>query len=199
MGRNDKIDYLRSPLNKMELDFRPLELPKALAILNWRYPAPYDVYNSNPAQRQPDLDELLNPQNAFFAILNHEGELEGFCSFGADGQVSGGDYRTPALDMGMGMRPDLVGQGNGRYYAHAVARYGSHHYSTNRLRVTIATFNQRAQRVWTSLGFEPAETFVKTNSDQTFVVLVRASDLSCVSEWVNSWTSALEHRRINRM
>lgn len=156
----------------MELDFRPLERRHALAILGWCYPAPYEVYNFKPENRQADLEYLLNPQNTFFALINAEGDLEGFCSFGPDGQVPGGNYREPALDIGMGMRPDLTGQGNGRYYAQAVVGYATQHYPMNRLRVTIATFNRRARRVWTSLGFEPVETFDKASSNQTFVVMV---------------------------
>jgi ribosomal-protein-alanine N-acetyltransferase len=101
----------------MELDFRPLKQPHAVAILDWHYPAPYDVYNFKPAQRQTDLDSLLNPQNNFSVILNEDGDLEGFCSFGPDGQVPGGNYREPALDIGLGIRPDLTGQSNGRRYA----------------------------------------------------------------------------------
>lgn len=158
----------------MELGLQPLEQPHVLAILDWRYPVPYDIYNFKPEQRQADLDDLLNPQNSFFAILNDDGELLGFCSFGPDGQVASGNYHEPALDIGLGIRPDLTGQGNGRHYAQAAICYGAHRYPTKRLRVTIATFNQRAQRVWASLGFSPIETFHKANSDQTFVIMTRA-------------------------
>jgi ribosomal-protein-alanine N-acetyltransferase len=157
----------------MGLEFQPLEQRHALAILSWRYSPPYDFYNLEPAQYQADLDDFLNPQNNFLAILHGDGELEGFCFFGSDGRVRGGTYNEPALDIGMGIRPDLTGQGNGRRYAQAVIRYATQYYSPSRLRVTIASFNQRAQRVWVSLGFELVETFVKTNSNQSFVVLVR--------------------------
>ena len=143
----------------------------ALAILTWRYLPPYDGYNFDPHTAQADLDYLLDPQNAFCAILNQSGELEGYCSFGLDGQVPGGDYKAEALDIGMGIRPDLVGQGRGKDYAQAVIRYGAEHYGARLLRVTIATFNTRAQRVWQKLGFEPIETFIKTNSEETFVVM----------------------------
>lgn len=160
----------------MGLVVHPLEPPHALDILGWRYPPPYDVYNARPENHQAELWHLLNPQNAFFAILNRDGELEGYGSFGPDGQVPGGDYRDPALDIGMGIRPDLTGQGKGRHYARAVAWYGAQHYQPEQLRVTIAAFNQRAQRVWRSLGFKPVETFCKPNSDQGFVVMVRAME-----------------------
>ena len=48
-----------------------------------------------------DLLYLLEEKNAFFATLNLQGELEGYCSFGSDGQVPGGDYSAEALDIGI--------------------------------------------------------------------------------------------------
>ena len=91
-----------------------------------------------------------------------------------EGQVSGGHYSAEALDIGMGIRPDLIGQGRGKLYARAVARYGTNRYGANQLRVTIAAFNQRAQRVWRQLGFEQVEKFVKMVSGEEFVVMTCA-------------------------
>jgi [ribosomal protein S18]-alanine N-acetyltransferase len=151
--------------------FRLLEKEHALAILNWRYTFPYDYYNFDTNTLQENLCYLLDSKNAFCAILNLQEELEGYCSFGSDGQVLGGDYRDKALDIGMGIRPDLVGQGRGKYYAQAVAEYGAHQYGMQQLRVTIAGFNKRAQRVWEKLGCEQVEKFVTSNSGDEFVVM----------------------------
>lgn len=78
----------------------------------------------------------------------------------------------------MGIRPDPTGRGNGKRYAQAVASYGMMQYETKRLRVTIAAFNQRAQRVWQNLGFEVTEKFLRTDSDVAFVVMVRETGWS---------------------
>ncbi|MDY7013164.1 MAG: GNAT family N-acetyltransferase [Cyanobacteriota bacterium] len=145
----------------MKLTFQKLEQENALAILKWRYPAPYDRYNFNIEAFPEDLCYLLERKNAFFALLNPKRELEGYCSFGTDGQVPGGCYSAEALDIGMGIRPDLVGRKLGKQYARAVAKYGANQYTTKHLRVTIADFNKRAQRVWQQLGFEQVEKFIK--------------------------------------
>lgn len=158
----------------MRLTFRPLEKEHALAILNWRYALPYDCYNFNTDTIQEDLCYLLDPENAFYAILNPQGELEGYCSFGSDGQVPGGNYGVEALDIGMGIRPDLIGQGHGEEYAQAVVKYGADRYGAQKLRVTIAAFNKRAQRVWGRLGFEQVEAFVKIGSEEKFVIMTCA-------------------------
>ncbi len=120
-----------------------------------------------------ELCYVLDSKNAFWAILNLQEELEGYCSFGPDGRVLGGGYSDKSLDIGMGIRPDLIGQGRGKYYAQAVAEYGAYQYGMQQLRVTIAGFNKRAQRVWDRLGFEQVQKFVKTNSADEFVVMVR--------------------------
>ncbi|NER84315.1 MAG: GNAT family N-acetyltransferase [Leptolyngbya sp. SIO1D8] len=151
----------------------PIEKEHALTVLCWCYPSPYDCYNFDPRTFQSDLSYLLDAGNAFFVILHPLGGLEGYCSFGRDGQVPGGNYSDEALDIGMGIRPDLIGQGRGVLYAQAVANYGVNRYRTQQLRVTIAAFNKRAQRVWEKLGFEPVERFIKIASDQEFVILVR--------------------------
>ena len=157
----------------MRLTFRPLEKEQALAILKWRYPCPYDYYNFNAKSIQKDLCYLLDPKNAFYALSRQE-QLEGYCSFGLDGQVPGGHYSAEALDIGMGIRPDLVGQGHGKQYAQAVARYGANKLRYKQLRVTIAQFNKRAQRVWEQLGFKQVEKFIKTGSEEEFVVMTCA-------------------------
>ncbi|PZV07471.1 MAG: N-acetyltransferase [Leptolyngbya sp.] len=156
----------------MKFSFRQLEKEHALSILRWRYPSPYDYYNFNVDTIQEDLCYLLDPLNAFCAILNMHEELEGYCSFGVDGQVLGGDYRTEALDIGMGIRPDLIGQGYGKHYAQAVVRYGINQYRAQQCRVTIAEFNKRAQRVWQQVGFEQMERFVKIGTEEEFVIML---------------------------
>ncbi len=158
----------------MRLIFRLLDKEHALAILNWCYTSPCDYYNFDADTIQEDLRYLLDSKNAFCAILNLQGELEGYCSFGSDGRVPGGEYSSEALDIGMGIRPDLVGKGCGRQYAQAVARYGENQYGAQQLRVTIAEFNKRAQRVWEQLGFEQVEKFVKIGSEEEFVIMICA-------------------------
>lgn len=156
----------------MKFFFRQLEKEHALSILRWRYPSPYNHYNFNIDTVQEDLCYLFNPQNAFYAILNVHEELEGYCSFGADGQVPGGDYRTEALDIGMGIRPGLVGQGHGKHYAQAVVKYGADQYKAQHCRVTIAEFNKRAQRAWEQVGFKQIGSFVKTGTEEEFVIML---------------------------
>jgi hypothetical protein len=71
------------------LVFRPLSEMDARAMVEWRYEGPYAFYDAHP----DDLTGLLDPENAYYAVTDSEGELLGFCCFGADARVKGGDYQ----------------------------------------------------------------------------------------------------------
>jgi [ribosomal protein S18]-alanine N-acetyltransferase len=116
---------------------------------------------------------LLDPQYAFYGMYGQQGDLQAYCSFGPDGQVAGGEYSTPALDIGLGLRPDLTGQGQGSRYVNAVIAFASSTYKPDRLRVTIAAFNRRALRVWEKAGFRVAQKFQGGWEDMDFVVLTK--------------------------
>ena len=47
-------------------------------------------------------------------------------------------------------------------------------YKAKQLRVTIAKFNQRAQRVWKQLGFRQVEKFTKVGTEDEFIIMICA-------------------------
>lgn len=169
----------KSVLDKVKLElmsftFLPLDEKSARTILEWKYDPPYDIYNLTSSDPEATLQYLLDPQNAFQGIYRQQGRLEAYCSFGPDGQVPGGDYGAPALDIGLGVRPDLTGQGHGSEYVNAVIDFARRMYAPDRLRVTIAAFNTRALRVWEKAGFQAMQTFQGELSNMDFVILIRA-------------------------
>lgn len=104
-------------------------------------------------------------------MTNEQGELLAFCSFGSDGQVPGGDYGAEALDIGIGMRPDLTGQGQGFSYVQTILNFAKRTFNPPAFRVTIAEFNIRARRVWEKSDFKPQQRFQATHNTRFFVVL----------------------------
>ena len=153
--------------------FRPIDENSAQEIIHWHYEVPYNIYDLASPDPEGTLQYLLDPQNAFYSIHNQNGDLEALCSFGQDGQVSGGDYSTPALDIGLGVRPDLTGQGNGSRYVNAVIDFAQQTYAPDRLRVTIAAFNHRAQRVWEKAGFQMVQKFQGGWTNMDFIVMTK--------------------------
>ena len=157
----------------MNLTFIPINETYASAILHWHYDAPYDLYNLSPDDADEHISEFLDPENGYYAILNEENDFLAYCCFGPDAWVPGGDYSSQALDIGMGVRPDLTGQGQGLIYAQAVLDFGAQTFSPTQFRVTVAQFNKRALRVWEKAGFQEKQRFQKEQTDMNFVVLAR--------------------------
>lgn len=150
----------------------PLTRQHALDICTWRYSRPYDCYDMTGA----DPDWLLDPASGFHALLAGE-RLVGFRSYGADGQVPGWDYDDRALDTGGGLRPGLVGHGLGRAAISTGLAFGRTTFAPGAFRVTVATFNARALRTVTDLGFAGIGRF-DTVDGQEFDVLVRPESVS---------------------
>jgi ribosomal-protein-alanine N-acetyltransferase len=144
----------------------------AADIVTWRYPPPYDCYDMTSA----DPGFMLDPESEFFALVA-DGELAGFRSFGADGQVPGGAYDDSALDTGGGLRPSLTGRGLGRTAILTGLEFGRRRFAPAAFRVTVASFNSRALRVVTSLGFRPVSSFAATTDGRSFDILVRPEAL----------------------
>jgi RimJ/RimL family protein N-acetyltransferase len=157
----------------IQLKFRPMDMPGARAVCAWRYEPPYQIYNLDaPRDQVPRiLAFLVDPANAYWCIDGLSG-LEAFCCFGLDAQVPGGHYAAPALDIGLGVRPDLTGRGRGLSYAQAVIAFAHQRFARTALRVTIAAFNQRAIRVWEKAGFHRVHTFADAREGRPFVILV---------------------------
>jgi [ribosomal protein S18]-alanine N-acetyltransferase len=159
----------------MSLFFEPMNMARANQLVHWRYDAPYDVYNSIPSATTTETLILwfANPQNSYYSVLNIHGELIAFCCFGEDAQVPGGDYANTALDVGLGVRPDLTGQGQGPKYIAAVLNFAQSKFYPILFRVTVAAFNKRALQAWKKAGFQEVQTFQRQADGQPFVVLLQ--------------------------
>ena len=140
----------------------------AADIVSWRYPPPYDVYDMSGA----DTAFLTSAEGDFFALTD-AGELIGFRSFGADGQVPGGRYDGSALDTGGGLRPDLTGRGLGREAIGTGLAFGRERFAPAAFRVTVASFNLRALRVVGALGFRHVGSFDAVTNGRSYEVLTR--------------------------
>ena len=159
----------------MNLVFAPIDEHAAREIVKWRYDPPYDVYNLEDSETS--IEYALDPQNNFYAMHMEDGQLAGFCSFGRDWQVPGGDYTANALDIGMGIRPDLTGRGQGADFVLAVLDYAWDAFAPRQFRVTIAAFNKRAQRVWKKNGFIPIQTFTFHANQREFIIMTRDANM----------------------
>jgi [ribosomal protein S18]-alanine N-acetyltransferase len=94
----------------------------ARAISCWRYEEPYSIYDGDPTS----VDAILQPRLSCHSVYDESGDLAGYFCFGEDAQVASGKrlglYEAePALDVGLGMRPDLTGRGLGEEFSSSPA------------------------------------------------------------------------------
>ena len=169
----------------MSFTVRPIDETSARAFLAWRYEPPYDIYNGSTEELELELPFIMDPQNGYFCIFAENEALVAFCCFGRDAQVPGGDYSAPALDIGLGVRPDLTGLGRGLSFVKAVLDFARQTFAPVIFRVTIAQFNKRAQRVWEKAGFHPVQTFQRQHDGLAFVVLIRNTTLPPLERQLN--------------
>ena len=159
----------------MILSFSPLNEQQARAIRRWRYEPPYDMYNMPNENETVNIATLTNPDNHYYAITGEGGELLAYCCFGSEGRVPGGNYESSALDVGMGMRPDLTNQGLGRSCLEAIRDFAVRQFHPTLFRVTIAAFNARALRLCEQAGFRETQRFDREGDGLAFVVLLRSA------------------------
>ncbi|WEG14578.1 GNAT family protein [Pullulanibacillus sp. KACC 23026] len=130
---------------------------------NWHYDGEYSFYDMEADKE--DLEEFLDPEqrgNSTFAVTK-ENELVAFFSVSkiADG----------TLEIGLGMRPDLTGQGCGLEFLKEGLNFVEFRYKPNKITLSVATFNQRAIKVYRKVGFTDVKTFMQNTNGSTFEFL----------------------------
>lgn len=138
--------------------FRQMGDSDAAKVAGWRYHPPHDFYDS--AADPDDLAELLDPErrkNAYFSVLDGE-DLVGFFQF----ENKGGD-----VDVGLGLRPDLTGQGRGLKFLLPGLEFAEKRFAPVRFTLSVATFNRRAITVYERAGFRRGEVYAhETNGGE---------------------------------
>ncbi len=143
---------------------RPLTDDDCRRIAQWRYPGPWAVYDAPGA---PD------PADGYYAVAADNDELVGFACFGAEARIPGLEERSTLLDIGVGMRPDLVGQGRGRPFGEVVLEYAGQYTDRRRFRAAVQSWNARSIRLLESLGFTRTGTLDVPEQQQSYAILER--------------------------
>ncbi|WP_157812027.1 GNAT family N-acetyltransferase [Alteribacter populi] len=127
----------------------------AMKIAEWEYKGPYDFYNFK--NDEEDLDYFLNPFNwEHISAVYDSNILVGFASFTV--------VNAREVEVGLGLRPDLTGKGNGEEFVKFAVERAKAKYEPITLTVNVASFNERAITVYGRIGFKKVEAFIqKTN------------------------------------
>jgi len=162
----------------MRISFAPITEAEARTVLRWRYAdlPPFDEPDTEEFEN--DVAALLRPDFHYYAAHDEAGNLIGFCCFGKDARVPGGDYSLPALDVGLGLHPALTGRGLGRAFLEQILSFGAAMFQPRFFRVTVAEVNRRSLRLFQGAGFYFLYSFVSGEvRNHRFYVLLRAADV----------------------
>jgi GNAT superfamily N-acetyltransferase len=95
---------------------------EAVIAASWRYPGDLSMYDGEPNNWGQFL-EGSDTGHGYYAIVD-DNELVGFCCLGPEGRVAGQPAKhNGLLDVGGGIRPDLVGRGLGAVGLTAILGY----------------------------------------------------------------------------
>ena len=111
----------------------------------WRYEPPYDFYDG-------DQEPVLNPER-FFDAFGEDGTLVGFYYL---------EEKGDAVEIGLGLRPDLTGRGLGREFFDAGIDFLRSRHPGRPVVLNVAAFNERAIRVYERAGFRQTGRHVRT-------------------------------------
>jgi ribosomal-protein-alanine N-acetyltransferase len=143
----------------VELTIREASVETHRLLATWRYPPPYDFYDGT-------VEPVLNPER-FFEALDEQGELIGFYYF---------EPKPPDLDYGLGLRPDLTGQGLGPHFFGAGLAFARERFRPSRVFLHVAAFNERARVVYERAGFQVVSSHVRTFAEFGEVVFLTMAE-----------------------
>lgn len=159
----------------MAYEIGPMTLPAAKAIARWTYAGEYAVYSFRPDQET--LNELMS--GAYFACTTRGKELVGYFCFGEAARIPTMEpdvYPDGPVDLGLGLRPDRCGRGEGAAFLRAGLVYARHAFGPQEMRLTVACFNRRAIALYTHAGFCPQRTVTHRLSNRPFSIMTRPTD-----------------------
>jgi [ribosomal protein S18]-alanine N-acetyltransferase len=117
----------------------------ASEVAGWRYEPPYDFYDlaSDPG----DEAEMRDPSRGehYRAVIADEGgRLDAFWYF---------DWPGDVVEVGIGLRPELTGRGQGASFLSAQLAYAAGSWHPATFRLFVAAWNGRAIRLYERFGF----------------------------------------------
>lgn len=134
--------------------FKPMLQSEAEKISKWHYEGIYSFYDQK--NDPEDLEELLDPitrnKGNYHAAICETGELVGYMCYEAN---------AGAVIVGLGLRPDLTGKGFGKGFLISIIDYVKERENSETIELSVASFNERAIRLYEGEGFKAVGTFIQ--------------------------------------
>lgn len=159
----------------MAVSIKRMERREAEIVSCWKYDEPYGIYSMDGGDEC--IREML--EGTYYAVLDEEGDPVGYYCYGSPARVpagyaSGAYEGEDALDIGLGMRPDLCGKGGGLEFFNRGLAFAREEFQARKFRLTVAAFNKRAAAVYERAGFRRKKEFARVtqDSEMKFITMV---------------------------
>ena len=150
-----------------------MNIEEASNIMKWQYPKPYDIYNNE--ENEETLSELLS--GSYYSV-KFEDQLLGFYCYGDCAKIPIKEAKdlykeSNFLDIGLGLNPNMCNRGLGIDFLKAGIIYASDLFNYNKFRLTVASFNLRAIKVYRKAGFNIENAFIRLSDNKEFYVMLK--------------------------
>lgn len=146
---------------------------------HWKYPPPYDFYDATADPE--DYDEFVNPASwpDFFYKAVQSVDVLGFLTLSLDAGRG---------EMALGLRPDLTGRGLGLVDMEACIEQAKRDLpGEHQLKLSVATFNSRAIRVYEKAGFSVRRTYMQETNGGHYEFVEMALRAVQLNEGKSRW------------
>ncbi|SEL10813.1 GNAT family N-acetyltransferase [Paenibacillus sp. OK003] len=156
----------------MLLSYHPMKIADAEKIVTWKYENEYAMYSFSESNE--DIQEMMNGE--YFSVLDEMERVVGFICCGESARVPGGTsiglYQEEGyLDIGLGLDPVLTGQKIGSVFLKQSLAFLQNHFKSSQFRLVVATFNERAIKVYERTGFKRDKEFYSKVHDEDMLFI----------------------------
>ncbi|MGB6179554.1 GNAT family N-acetyltransferase [Carnobacterium sp.] len=125
----------------------------------WKYDGEYSFYNmtEDPEDYEEIISPILRENNYFQVIINNE--LFGFFVL---------EQTDDIVNMGVGIKPELTGNRLGVQFISLILDFIKENYFIPTVRLGVAKFNIRAQKVYEKVGFTKTREYQQPTNGTTY-------------------------------
>ncbi|NUU58539.1 GNAT family N-acetyltransferase [Paenibacillus taichungensis] len=159
-----------------------MKIVDAEKIATWKYEHEYAMYSFSESNE--DIQELMNGE--YFSVMDEMERVVGFICCGESARVPGGTsiglYQEEGyLDIGLGLDPDLTGQNIGSVFLKQSLAFLQNQFNSSQFRLVVATFNERAIKVYERIGFKRDKEFYSKVHDEDMLFISMKLEMSIYS------------------
>ena len=131
-------------------EFRRVSENDVKDMLTWKYEGIYSFFDNDFSEGKINYVKSFPMDDNVYAIYNNKNQLVGYCAF----------YLKDKVSFSIQMRPSLTSKGMGKEFLQAILDFAKEKYNLKNIELSVLKFNERAIRLYKSLGFKVTDEFM---------------------------------------